>query len=44
MLHDFELTGTGTYSSLLQEDNKRAEISAITLIPSKEYFIIYSVI
>ena len=28
MLQDFELTCTGRYSSLLQEDNKRAEISA----------------
>lgn len=29
----------GTYSSLLQEDNRRTEISAITLIPKREYFI-----
>lgn len=40
MLQDFELTCTGRYSSLLHEDNKRAEISAITLIPKKGNFII----
>ena len=39
MLHDFELTCTGRYSSLLQEDNKRAEISIRMLIPKKGCFI-----
>lgn len=44
MLHDLDPAWIGVYSLLSHEDNMRAEISAMTLIPMNVFFISQSVI